>query len=74
MMKQRTGSKIVSYILLILLAYVMIYPLLWMVGAAFKTNEEIFGGSLSLIPKAPGVWSVCRRMERQRAVRIRNVS
>jgi oligogalacturonide transport system permease protein len=53
MMKQRTGSKIVSYILLILLAYVMIYPLLWMVGAAFKTNEEIFSGSLSLIPKHP---------------------
>jgi len=45
-------SKIFSFVFLCLLAFVMIYPLLWMVGASFKTNAEIFGG-LSLIPKNP---------------------
>ena len=30
----------------------MVYPLLWMVGAAFKTNAEIFG-TISLFPKEP---------------------
>ncbi|HPZ15972.1 MAG TPA: carbohydrate ABC transporter permease [Sphaerochaeta sp.] len=45
-------SRILAYVLLIALAYVMIYPLLWMVGAAFKTNDEIFG-TISLLPKNP---------------------
>lgn len=52
-MRARTkASKTISYIFLILLAYVMVYPLLWMFGAAFKTNAEIFG-TLTLIPKNP---------------------
>jgi oligogalacturonide transport system permease protein len=53
MIKKHTSiSRIVSYIFLILLAYIMIYPLLWMIGAAFKTNEEMFG-AIGLIPKNP---------------------
>lgn len=45
----------VIYLLLILLGIVMVYPLLWMVSASFKTNNEIFS-SLSLIPKSP-IWN-----------------
>jgi oligogalacturonide transport system permease protein len=30
----------------------MTYPLLWMIGAAFKSNEEIFG-TIGLLPKNP---------------------
>ena len=52
MRKRRLLSLSVSYILLILLAIVMIYPLIWMVGAAFKSNEEIFG-TLGILPKNP---------------------
>ena len=52
MRKRKLLSLSVSYILLILLAIVMIYPLIWMVGAAFKSNEEIFG-TLGLLPKNP---------------------
>ncbi|WP_320129764.1 carbohydrate ABC transporter permease [uncultured Sphaerochaeta sp.] len=50
--KKRPVARIISYIFLIILAYIMIYPLLWMLGAAFKTNEEIFG-TLGLLPKHP---------------------
>jgi oligogalacturonide transport system permease protein len=53
MIKKTTAtSKIISYIFLIVLAYIMIYPLLWMIGAAFKTNEEMFG-TIGLLPKNP---------------------
>jgi oligogalacturonide transport system permease protein len=30
------------YSLLIVVGFVMIYPLLWLIGASFKTNEEMF--------------------------------
>ena len=52
MRKRKLLSLSVSYTLLILLAIVMIYPLIWMVGAAFKSNEEIFG-TLGILPKNP---------------------
>lgn len=40
----------ITYLLLSLLGILMIYPLLWMISASFKTNKEIFS-SLSLFPK-----------------------
>lgn len=40
------------YFVLIVVCFVMVYPLLWMVGATFKTNQEIFNG-IGLIPKNP---------------------
>lgn len=42
----------VRYALLIAVGFVMLYPLLWLVGASFKTNSEIFG-SIGFIPQAP---------------------
>ncbi len=35
-------KKLPVYLLMCLIAVVMLYPLLWLVGASFKTNEEIF--------------------------------
>lgn len=49
---KKNTANILKYTLLILLGFIMIYPLLWMIGASFKTNQEIFGGS-GLIPKDP---------------------
>lgn len=40
------------YFVLILVGLVMIYPLLWMVGATFKSNAEIFS-SIGLFTKHP---------------------
>ncbi|MFA7129276.1 MAG: carbohydrate ABC transporter permease, partial [Sphaerochaeta sp.] len=50
--KKHPISKILSYVFLIVLAYIMTYPLLWMIGAAFKSNDEIFS-TLGLFPKNP---------------------
>ena len=46
-MKLSTAHKIgrfFQYFVLILVGVVMIYPLVWMVGATFKSNAEIFSG------------------------------
>ncbi len=33
---------VVKYIILIAVGFIMIYPLIWMIGATFKSNNEIF--------------------------------
>jgi ABC-type sugar transport system, permease component len=43
-------SMIFRYTLLIAVGFVMLYPLLWMFFATFKSNSEMFS-SLALIPK-----------------------
>lgn len=37
---ERAG-RMLCYLFLILLAVFMIYPLLWLAGSAFKSNQEI---------------------------------
>ena len=46
-------KKALIYLLLTAVAVIMLYPLLWLVGASFKTNEEIFS-SVWFIPKSFG--------------------
>ena len=46
-MKLETRHKIArffQYFVLIAVGFIMIYPLLWMIGATFKSNAEIFSG------------------------------
>lgn len=43
--------KLSAYFLLILLSLIMIYPLLWLVGASFKSNAEIFT-SVWFVPRS----------------------
>ena len=52
MRKRSTPALLISYVLLILLAIVMIYPLVWLLGAAFKSNDEIFA-TIGILPKNP---------------------
>ncbi|NMA65630.1 MAG: carbohydrate ABC transporter permease [Clostridiaceae bacterium] len=52
--KKHSGI-IIRYIFLTLLGILMVYPLLWMLSASFKTNNEIFS-SFTLIPKEP-LWN-----------------
>ena len=40
--QKRKVSTVIRYTLLILVGFIMVYPLIWMVGATFKTNSEIF--------------------------------
>ena len=45
------GMSIIShYIVLIFLVVLFVYPILWLVGASFKVNSEIFS-SLGFLPK-----------------------
>ena len=46
MKKRKQIGKITSYTILILVAIVMLYPLIWMFFASFKNNNEIFQASL----------------------------
>lgn len=56
-MTVRTRNHIATflkYVVLIAVGFVMIYPLLWMIGATFKTNNEIFSG-IGIFPKNPTI-------------------
>lgn len=48
--KKKIISNLLRYLVLIVIGFIMIYPLLWMVSATFKNNIEIFS-SIGLIPK-----------------------
>lgn len=47
--KSRQTTVFVRYTILIIFAIIMSYPLLWLVGASFKSNHEIFS-SASIFP------------------------
>lgn len=48
--RKRLVSSTIRYIILTIVAIIMIYPILWLVGASFKTNTEIFT-EIGFIPK-----------------------
>jgi oligogalacturonide transport system permease protein len=52
--RRREIKRIISsgarYAILTLGAFIMLYPILWLIGASFKTNSEIFT-SIGFIPK-----------------------
>lgn len=50
--RRKNISALLRYAVLIAVGLIMIYPLLWMVGSTFKSNQEIFSG-MHIIPKAP---------------------
>jgi len=50
--KKKYLAKFLQYAVLIFVGFFMVYPLLWMIGASFKTNSEIFS-SIGFIPKNP---------------------
>lgn len=45
-------SATVRYVLLFSVGLVMLYPLIWLIGASFKTNSEIFAGA-GFLPESP---------------------
>lgn len=54
MRTKKIVTTILKYFVLIFVGLFMIYPLLWMIGATFKTNNEIFSG-IGFIPKNPTI-------------------
>jgi oligogalacturonide transport system permease protein len=51
--RQRINAT-VRYVILAAVGFAMIYPLLWLIGASFKTNHEIFT-EIGFIPTSPTV-------------------
>lgn len=52
-MSRETRNKVNMvwrYVILLAVGVVMVYPLVWMIGASFMTNEQIFS-SVSCIPR-----------------------
>ncbi|MCR5147422.1 MAG: carbohydrate ABC transporter permease [Eubacterium sp.] len=47
--RKRRASTIIRYVILTVVGIIMVYPLVWMVGATFKNNSEIFS-SMNPIP------------------------
>jgi len=53
---KKTIHETFVYVGYIIVGLIMIYPLIWMFLASFKSNDEIFG-SLNLLPKSFGIQS-----------------
>jgi len=51
--KKRNWPKIFLYGILVLYAFITLYPFLWAVSASFKSLAEITNSSFSIIPKNP---------------------
>lgn len=45
-------GKYIIYMLLAVVAFVWVYPFIWMITASLKTQDEFFASGLSLIPKS----------------------
>ena len=50
--QRRVVGKTLYHLLVFALGFLMVYPVLWMVSGAFKTNYEILNESLKLIPNS----------------------
>lgn len=50
-MIKKTTRLVSLYIVLILVAIIMLYPIIWLIGASFKSNADIFT-SIWFMPKA----------------------
>ncbi|MHC1787865.1 MAG: carbohydrate ABC transporter permease [Christensenellales bacterium] len=51
-MKRRQFDTLAYHVLISLFGFLMLYPLLWMLSASFKTNAEIFSGA-NFLPSSP---------------------
>jgi oligogalacturonide transport system permease protein len=52
--KNKKFETVCSFLILVLLGLFMIYPLLWLFGASFKHNDEIFADS-NIFPSNPTI-------------------
>ena len=49
-MKKKVFDRAGAYIVLLIVGVLMVYPLIWLLFASFKTNQELFG-KLNLLPE-----------------------
>lgn len=51
MSKKKKASGFIYHMCMVLAGFVMLYPLLWLLGASFKPNQDIFTTAKSIIPR-----------------------
>lgn len=56
-MKNNNLNKIIYYLFVTLIAFLMVYPALWMLSSSLKQPWEIFSQVLNLIPKEPNFYN-----------------
>lgn len=56
MKKKNTLTRILFYIVLIIVAFTMLFPFLWMLSSSVKLDKDIFAFPIQWIPENP-VWS-----------------
>lgn len=56
MKKKNTLTRILLYIVLIIVAFTMLFPFLWMLSSSVKLDKDIFAFPIQWIPENP-VWS-----------------
>ena len=49
--KHRTATLVRDYLVIFVIGVVLLYPIIWMFFASFKSNDEIFG-SICILLKA----------------------
>ena len=49
--KIKNGKTIITHILLMIFAFIQIYPLFWLFEFSLKDNSEIFGGNIAGLPQ-----------------------
>ena len=48
--KHRTATLVRDYLVIFVIGVILLYPIIWMFFASFKSNDEIFG-SICLLPQ-----------------------
>ena len=48
-------NAFVRYTVLIIVGFIMLYPMLWMLGASFKKDNNEIYSTISFIPKHPSI-------------------
>ena len=51
-MKKRTGRKVITVILVVIVCMFALFPFVWMISKSFKTAGEVYSKTPSFIPKA----------------------
>ena len=49
--QKKTLNLVLTYLVIILIGCVLLFPIAWMISAAFKTNDEIFGSQKLQLPE-----------------------
>lgn len=49
--KKKSINMVLTYLIILIIGFLLLYPIIWMFFATFKTNEEIFGNT-ALLPNS----------------------